>query len=251
MHTVLTIAWKDLRTGLFSMRAAAVFFFLLGFMGIFFYTFIDSLLGLQSMYPERPAGLEVLVSGIFNNLHFILLLVIPAVTMSVYSEEKRNHTWRLLSSAPVKPLHIVLGRYLAVLALMGLVFLASWVFPLYLLVLGNPDVGIILSSYLGLLMLTSSYIAFGLCVSSLTSHQFLAFLFTVAGIFLMLILNWVAVHLPAGKGVSGFFRYLASVTHLENFFAGLITVQDLMYFLTLTAVFLFLNLLIVDLQRWR
>jgi ABC-2 type transport system permease protein len=254
MRGVIAIARRDLRAYFSSPRAAAIFWFFLIFMGFFFNNFIHMFMQMTTQAPMmggQAPTLEQLLKALFYNLHFILLLVVPAVTMASFSEEKRNQSIRLLQTAPCTALEIVLGKFFAAGALMGLVLLASAVYPLFTITHGNPDKMIILSSYLGLFLLVSSQLAFGLWVSSMTSNQFMAFLFTMFGLFLLLILNWMAPNLSGGGLTESVMKYIASSDHLDAFFKGTISVSHTTYFLVFTGMFLFFTNVTLDSQRWR
>lgn len=253
MGAVLTIARRDLAAYFNSMKGSVIFWFFLIFMGFFFQSFIFTFVELQQRAPmmggEAPT-LEQLLTAIFNNLHFILLLVVPAVTMATFSEERKTHALRLLQTAPISATQIVLGKFIACAGLMALVLVASSVYPFFTKMYGNPDIGPIFTSYLGIFLLMCSQIAFGLWVSSMTSNQFIAFVFTMFGLFLLLILNWIAPNIASG-GAEGAIKYLASTTHLDVFFKGMLSVADVTYFIIFTILFLFFTNVVLDSQRWR
>jgi ABC-2 type transport system permease protein len=223
-------------------------------MGFFFNNFVGMFMQMTSQAPMmggQAPNLEQLLKALFYNLHFILLLVVPAVTMASFSEEKRNQSIRLLQTSPCTALEIVLGKFFAAAGLMTLVLLASVVYPLFTMTHGNPDKMMILTSYLGLFLLVCSQIAFGLWVSSMTSNQFMAFLFTMFGLFLLLILNWMAPNLSGGGITESILKYIASSDHLDAFFKGTLSVGHAAYFLVFTAMFLFFTNVTLDSQRWR
>ena len=85
----------------------------------------------------------------------------------------------------------------------------------------------------------------------MTSNQFMAFLFTMFGLFMLLILNWIAPNITGGGWSEGAVKYLASTSHLDVFFKGMITVTDTVYFVAFTATFLFFTNVVLDSQRWR
>lgn len=254
MSPVFTIMKRDLRAAFMSPRAAAIFFFFLIFMGSFFFNFIDTFISLQSQSPmmggEAPT-LEQVLKGIFYNLHFILILIVPAVTMSCFAEEKKNQTFRLLQTAPIKASQIVMGKFLGITALMTLILTASAVFPGFLVAFGSPDLGVIGSSYIGMFLLICSQLAFGMWVSSMTNNQFLAFLFTMAGLFLLLIVDFLAPSLTGNSVVENVLRYFSTTKHLDAFVSGTISVSHVSYFLVLTFGFLFFSNVVLDSQRWR
>jgi len=254
MGAALIIARRDLMSFFTSIKGASIFFFFLIFMGVFFQNFVATFAELTAQAPQHGGEaptLEQLTRAIFYNLHFILILIVPAVTMSAFSEEKRNHAFRLLQTSPVTSLQIVLGKFLASTSLLGFVLLASTVYPMFTVLYGNPDVGVILSSYLGIFLLMCGQVAFGIWISSMTSNQFIAFLFTMFGIFMLMILNWLAPHITGGGTLENVAKYVASTEHLDSFFKGLITVKSTMYFLCFSAMFLFFTNVALDSQRWR
>ena len=254
MGSVIAIAKRDFLSFFASMKGATIFFFFLIFMGFFFNSFVYTFVEMQQRAPMmggQAPTLDQLLKALFYNLHFILLLVVPAVTMASFAEEKRAHTIRLLQTAPVSSLQIVFGKFLASTVLLCAVLLASSLYPIFTVIYGNPDPGPVWTSYVGVLLLISSQVAFGLWVSSMTKSQFMAFIFTMAGLFLLLILNWIAPNITGTGWLESFFKYAASTTHLDVLFKGMITVADVTYFVCFTALFLFFTNVTIDSQRWR
>jgi ABC-2 type transport system permease protein len=203
------------------------------------------------MFGGEAPTVEQLLRALFYNLHFVLILVIPLITMSSFSEERRNQTLRLLQTSPVTATQIVFGKFLASAGILGLILLGSAVYPLYTLLYGNPDKAVILTSYLGLFLIMGGGVAFGLWVSSMTNNQIIAALFTIFGMFGLLILNWLAPNISGGGVMESVVKYLASTDHLDQFFKGILTVKDVTYFVCFIAFFLFFTNVVVDSQRWR
>ncbi len=254
MGAVLTIAKRDLTSYFSSIKGAAIFFFFLIFMGTFFQNFVATFMEMTQQAPQyggEAPTLEQLIRALFYNLHFILILIVPAVTMGSFSEEKRSHAYRLLQTAPISAKEIVLGKFLASAGLLAAVLLASSVYPLYAVAYGNPDLAVIAVSYLGIFLLMCGQVAFGIWISSMTSNQFLAFLFTMFGIFMLMILNWMAPHITGGGTLEEVAKYIASTEHLDTFFKGLISIKSVTYFICFTAMFLFFTNVVLDSQRWR
>lgn len=250
----LAIARRDLKAQLFSLRGCVVLFFFLIILGVFFQSFVYTFVDLQQENPllgAEPPSLDQLIRAISQNLHYVLLMALPALTMASFAEEKKTKVFRLLLAAPLKPWEIVVGKYFAAVGLLMIVLVSSLVYIGFLEAYAKPDLGLVLTSYMGLSLFVASHVAFGIWVSSQTQHQFLAFIFTLAGIFLMVVLNWIAPHIAGSEGVEAFVKFLASSSHLEPFFQGLITVSDVGYFLSLTGLFLGLTCLSVEGERWR
>ena len=254
MSAVFTIAKRDIKSYFASPKGGAILFFFLILMGSFFQNFVVSYVEYEqraAMQGGQAPTLEQLLRAFFYNLNFILVLIVPAVTMASFSEEKRNSSLRLLQTSPVKAIEIVLGKFVATAGMMGIVLLAASVYPFYLVLFGNPDGGVIATSLLGMFLLMCSQLAFGLWVSSMTNNQFMAFLFTMFGLFLLLVLNWLAPTLSGGGSLETIIKYIASTDHLDSFLKGMISVSHVSYFICFTALFIFLTNVSLDSERWR
>ena len=254
MTAILALAGRDFRANMFSLRGASIMFFFLIILGAFFQSFVYTFVEMSSSAPSMgasPPNLDQLVQATCHNLNFILLMALPAVTMASFSEERKTKSLRLLQTAPIGAFEIVMGKFFACFMVLSVVLVGSFVYMGFIAAYGKPDFGLMASSYLGLFLLVASHVAFGIFVSSMTSHQFLAFIFTLGGLFFMLILNWIAPNIASDTGVQGFVKYLASTTHLDPFFKGVISVGDVSYFLLMTVLFLFLSAQVIDSQRWR
>lgn len=254
MGAVTTIAARDLKSFFVSMKGAVTFGFLLLLMGLFFRSFAATFLEIQAqtvqMGGEAPK-LSQLMMAMFQNLQFILLFIIPAITMSTFAEERKTQVDRLLQTAPISSVQVVFGKFFGAAGILGIVLASSAVYQIFLFKYGNPEVGPILSSYLGIFLLMCGQVAFGLWVSSMVEHQFLAYIFTTFGLFLLLILAWVAPNITGSGAAEEFVKYLAASSHLDNFFSGLITVADLGYFAAFIGIFLFFTNVALDARRWR
>ncbi len=254
MGAISTIALRDLKSFFRSLTGPTVFFLFLLFIGIFFYGFIGKFMTMKQDAIQTGGGgatLEDLLQAIYANIHFILLFIIPAITMGTFAAEQKNHCDRLFKSAPVSSLQVVLGKYFACLGLMTMVLIASLIYPLFLAYYGNPDIGVIFGGFLGLFLLIASQLAFGVWVSSMTSNQLIAFIFTMSGLFLLLVLNFMVPDLTSANEAQEALKYIATTDHLHSFLKGTIQVKDLTYFLLFTIIFLFFSNVSLDSQRWR
>lgn len=180
-------------------------------------------------------------------LPFVMVLFIPAISMRLWAAEHRQGTFELLMTLPAKPWEVMLGKYLAALALFA-VTLAS-TFPLVVMVnaLGNPDNGTIVSGYVGLLLLGACFLAVGIFTSGLMRDQFPAFILGMLACFVMLILGTDFV----ASVIDGWFEtiklgtllqdYLGMFSHYDPLLTGVLALGDVVYFLALTLLFLALN----------
>jgi ABC-2 type transport system permease protein len=191
----------------------------------------------------------------FELLPLLLAFFLPAVTMRLWAEERKQRTVELLLTLPLTPLQAACGKYLAALGLYGGFLLGSLPIVVMLCVLGDPDGGLIVSSYLGLLCFGGLFLAFGLFLSSLSSDQITAFVTsTLLGFTLVLTGNArVAAVLdglfPALSAGSLLRENLSAMPHYEAFLAGTVSLAAVLYFVLLSALFLLLNAVVLRRSR--
>jgi ABC-2 type transport system permease protein len=197
------------------------------------------------LYYSREATLRYL----FYNVTVLLLLIGPALTMRLVAEERRSGTIELLLTSPVRDGEIIAGKFMAAMALWALMLALTFVYPLLLRLVGNPDPGPIVAGYLGLFLAGSAVLALGLVASTLTSNQVIAALIA----FGLSLLLWLADALegllsgPLGR----FFAYLSLSTHFEDFPKGIIDTRDVVFYLTVVVAALFVATRLLEARRWK
>ena len=243
MRNICTIAVRELKAYFGSPAAYLVAFLFLLVLGIIFYANI-----VAAILNQFAPGTEVVLGPMVT----LLLFVTPAVTMRLLADEQRLGTMELLLTAPVRDWEMVVGKWLGGFLFMVFIIALTWLFPLLLNQIVDPgiDQGVLVSGYLGLLLLTASLVAIGVAVSSLFSNQIAVF-FATLGIFLVLWLIGMPNQAAGGLG-SDLLRYLDFSEHYYNtFFQGIIDLSDTVYFLGLTVLALFIGTLSVETRRWR
>lgn len=184
---------------------------------------------------------------------WLYLFLIPALTMRLWAEERRAGTIELLLTLPVTMFQAVLGKFLATWIFTGVALALT--FPMWITVnyLGAPDNGIILTSYLGSLLMAGAFIAIGSCISAITKNQVIAFVVSVV-ISLLFVLSGFPLVLDFFSGwapeilvstISGF-SFLA---HFDAISKGVIDLRDVVYFVSLTGFWLFANTLLIELKK--
>jgi ABC-2 type transport system permease protein len=169
--------------------------------------------------------------------------------MRLLAEEQRMGTMDLLLTAPVRDWELVVGKWLGSFFFMLLILAATWIYPFILDLMTDPgiDQGVLVSSYVGLTFMVASMLAMGVLISSLFKNQVPAF-FTTLGLLLFL---WILGGF-AGSGGSPVTRYLSFLGHFyDNLFRGVLHLTDLVYYLSLTILALFLGTQAVEARRWR
>jgi ABC-2 type transport system permease protein len=192
--------------------------------------------------------------SVFFGYHaWLYLFLVPAIAMRLWAEERRSGTIELLLTLPVPIWATVLGKFLAAWLFAGLAL--GLTFPIWLTVnyLGHPDNGVIIAGYLGSFLMAGGYLAIGSCVSALTSNQVIAFvvsvvvcfLFTISGAPLVLDVFHSWAPLVLIDAISSF----SFLTHFSAIAAGVIDARDVLFFLSLIALFLTVNVVIIELKK--
>ena len=257
MRNSITIAGKEL-AGYFVQPVAYVVmtvFLLLG--GFFFFSLLQRFAMLVQTYSamQNPQILErinlnqIVIEPLLHNLSIVLVILVPAITMRSFAEEKRAGTYELLLTAPVRTGEIVAGKFIAASAFMLIMIALAGIFPLILVAFGNPEVAVMLSGYIGLALLSISFVSIGLFTSSLTQNQIIAAISCLGILLLLYVISWP---LPSGGGILGdLLRYLSLPQHFGQMVGGVIDTSDLVYFCTMIFVALFLTQRSVESARWR
>jgi ABC-2 type transport system permease protein len=244
MRNIWTIASREYKLYFSSPAAYMVAFMLLLILGFLFYNQVMS-----GMIQQVPPTIQVVVGPLVT----LLLFATPGITMRLLAEEQRLGTMELLLTAPVRDWELVVGKWLGGFLFMLTVLALTWLFPIILNKITSPgiDQGMLLSGYIGVALLTAALVAIGTAVSSLFSNQIAAF-FATLGVFLIL---WL-ISLPAQAGGGGasadLLRYLDMGEHFYNtFYNGIVDLSGVVYYLSITALALFLGTISVETRRWR
>ncbi len=180
-------------------------------------------------------------------------ILIPALSMRLWAEERKGGTIELLMTLPVSLWSAVLGKYLAAWAFTAVALFLT--FPIVITVnyLGNPDNGTIITAYLGSLFMAGGFLAIGSCVSAVTKNQVIAFVITivVCGLFVLagtpMVQGWLQGVVPTI--ISDTVRSFSFLTHFSAIRRGVIDARDVLFFASLIGCFLFMNAVIVDLKK--
>jgi ABC-2 type transport system permease protein len=257
MRNTLVIAGKELQ-GYFVQPVAYVVltvFLLLG--GWFFFAMLrqfDEMVQLIQMMGQAQSLQQMnlntrVIDPLLHDLSIVLVIVMPALTMRVFAEEKRTGTYELLLTAPVRTGEIVAGKFIASACFTLIMIALAWIFPLILMVFGNPEVGVMLAGYLALALLATTFVAVGLFTSSLTQNQIIAAISSFGLLILLYVISWPA---DAGGGIVwSLLKYLSLPEHFSTMVRGVIDTADIVFFLSVILLALFLTQRSVESARWR
>jgi ABC-2 type transport system permease protein len=177
------------------------------------------------------------------------LVLIPLITMRLFAEEKRQGTIELLLTSPITDLQMLLGKWLSAVAMYGTMVAFASINFFFLFAYGNPDLKPMLVGFLGLMLQAGALLSLGLFISTTTKNQIIAGAVTFGTALLLWTMEWVGGYETAtwAKVLS----YISVIPHFESFARGVIDTKDVIYFLSLTFLGLFLTARSLESLRWR
>ena len=252
-------SWIIAKRDLGSFFSSPIFYVITTvFLIIYSYIFVNilSFFSMQSMqsgqFQQMGIALninEMVIEPSFQNMAVVLLLIIPIVTMRSFAEEKKSKTFRLLLSSPVHLKEIIWGKFLACMIVITLMVLISSYSIGFLFMIGEPDIGPVLTGYLGILLTAGCYVSIGIFASSLTENQIVAAVITFGFSLFMWVIGWGAQ--TANSTTGQVLQYLSVIEHMDRFLKGMIETSDLAYYLSFIIFGLFLCYRTLDSNRWR
>lgn len=238
MKNIGAISRKELGSYLTSPMAYIVTAIFLALSGTFF-----------STYLAGTSFEDTSIRGFLDAAQILILMFAAVLTMRLVAEEKKMGTWELLLTAPVRDAEIVAGKFLGSLAVLAGMLVLTLYFPFLLVLFGDPDLGTIGTSYLGLLLLGCACLSIGIFASTLSSNQIVSAV-VAGGIFFGL---WFlgAVESFATGAIKELVPYLSLSHHFADFTRGIVDTRAIVYYLSVTALFLYLAIGSIQTARWR
>ncbi len=254
MSNIITICKKELNAYFRSPIAYGVMGFFALITGYFFNVsvafFVDRSLQAAQMGQSAPMNVdEWVVRNVLSNVGVIGLFLIPMMTMRSFAEEKRTGTIELLVTSPLRDTEIILGKWLGSLGFYATLLLLTAVNMVTLYFYGSPDWRPMLVGYLGLLLQGGALLAVGTFISSTTKNQIVAAVSTFCICLLLWVLDWVTQF--GQSSMTKVIVYLGVVSHMESFSKGVIDLKDVVYYISLIVIGLFLTARSMDSMRWR
>ncbi len=208
----------------------------MAFCGVFFYV--------QCLYTGTSNMYTV-----FQSMFFIVLFVIPLITMRLFAEDKKNKTDQALLTSPVNIPAIVFAKYLSALVMLVICLLSYIIDGVVLSFVGSPDWGVIFGNVFAMLLLGSAFIAIGVFISCMTESVIIAAVFSFAVNVLISLIDTIAATVQWGW-LQDALNALSFQTKYSNFALGLISLSDVVFFISITALFLFFTDRMIERKRW-
>lgn len=231
---MLAILKKEVKTYFYSPIA----YVLIGlFIFLSSYFFIPNLLYQQANF-----------NGNLGTMGFLLLFIVPMLTMRILAEDRKNGTEVLLITSPSGLTGIVLGKYLAALTVFLTMVVLTLIYPIILFAFGSTSLPELIGGYIGFILLGASLISVGVFVSSLTENQIIAAVVT----FVSLLTMWVIQSLAdtIGGWIALVLNWFSLLSRYEDFNRGILGLSPVVYYLSFIAVFLFLTIRVIEKRRW-
>ncbi len=254
MRNIWTIARRELYSYFVSPVAwvlLTIFAFLSGlFTYIISASFVRASLEGQMSGQSLPMNLnEQVIAPLFSNIAVVGLFLIPLISMRLFAEEKRQGTIELLVTSPVRDLEIVTGKWLSAVLMYGSLLLVLLIDYSFLFFYGNPDWKPVATGFLGILLQGACLLALGTFISTLTRNQIVAGAIGFALALVLWILNWTTSF--GNSDTVQVLNYLSIVSHMDSFSRGVIDTKDILYYLSMIFLGLFLTARSLESLRWR
>lgn len=236
MNKVLAIAQKELKTYFRSPIAYIILISTISIFNIFFFLIIDR---------NQEASLR----DVFRVMEFLFIFIVPLLTMKTFAEEKSSGSMEFLMTTPTTNTEIVLGKYLGSLIFLTLIIGITSSYYFIIEFFGQPQVWVVLAGYLGIWLEGALFVAVGILTSSWTKNQIIAAMSSYVILFLLYFSISFIKYFSGTAEV--LIRYIGTWSHAENFTVGLITVADLVYYLSGILICLVLTRLSIENRLWR
>lgn len=243
---VLTIFKREFKYNIYS---SVAYIIIIVFLIITAWSFTN-LLFLFNIVSVRSIFETSIPQLIYPPIPLLLTIFIPAITMRTFAEEMKSGSIELLLTKPVTDAEIIMGKFLSALVVTMLAIIPTLFYVIGLFFLGTPDIGIIISTYVGILLLSGLYVGIGLLVSSLTEHQVIAFIVTFLILFFLFLFNleWLLGKMP--PALVNIFEYIGPNYHFSNMARGVIDTKNLIYLLSGITITLMLTRISLERRKW-
>lgn len=254
MRNTLTICRRELYSYFVSPIAwvlLTIFAFLSGgFTTLITIAFVKASLEGQMTGQQMTMNVnEQVIGPLFSNMAVVSLFLIPMISMRLFAEEKRQGTIELLITSPVHDMEIIIGKWLSAVLMYGALLLVLLLDYVFFFMAGQPDWRPVATGFFGIFLQGACLLSLGTFISSLTRNQIVAGAIGFALALLLWILNWTTSF--GNSTTVQFFNYLSIVSHFDSFVRGVIDTKDVVYYLTMIFLGLFLTSRSLESMRWR
>ncbi|NLY43721.1 MAG: ABC transporter permease subunit [Clostridiaceae bacterium] len=230
---------------IFRRELKAYFFSPLGYVFIGFFLLLSGYFFSVSNILRATVNMAVF----FSNLSLVFLFLIPILTMRLISEEIKNRTDQLLFTSPVSLTGIVLGKYLAALSMLLITLVITGIYTIFLNIFSDPPMGEIITGYIGFFLLGASFISVGIFISSLTENQIIAAVASFSVLIILWFINWIIPYASNPMFVK-VLEWFSMLKRFEVFNMGILSLNNIVYFVSFIITFVFLTIRVLEKRRW-
>lgn len=198
------------------------------------------LINVQQSYADFTSNL--------STMGFLLLFIVPILTMRILADERKSGTEVLLVTSPVSISNIVIGKFLATFTVFMVMVVLSFIYPIILFSFGKPPFASLLGAYIGFILLGAAFISVGIFASALTDSQVVAAIIGFVSLLLMWLMDSIATF--AGGFVGKILNWFSLLSRYETFYKGILDLSPIVYYLSFTVVFVFLAIQVIERRRW-
>jgi len=235
---------KELRSYFSSWIAYVLFSVFLAMSGYFFYT--------DLVYFTMWQGSDIQIGMwqfFFHDIRFIMLLMIPVLTMGLFAEEKKSGTVELLFTFPLKDIDILMGKFLSSIFIFFLMLFFTIIYPVVLNYIHAIDFAPVAAGYLGLFLMGCAFISVGILVSSITENQIIAAFVTFVCLLFFWTVGWNEG--VGGEIVTKLTMAISFFDHFYGFARGVIEIKDVVFNISFTLLFLFFTIKSLESRKWK
>ncbi|MFV1984285.1 MAG: ABC transporter permease subunit [Thiohalomonadales bacterium] len=245
---IWSIATRELRSLFLTPLAWAILAITQFILCLFFLKSVEVYLTIQPKLEANnsdPGITAFIAESLYGSAAFILMMIVPLLTMRLISSERQNKTLTLLFSAPLSMTEIILGKYFGVILFLLIMIAMISIMPLTVLIGGSLDFGLLFSNLMGLFLILSTFAAIGLYISTITNNPILSAVISFTSLLLLNLIDLLATV----DNPSGLFAYISLRSHLNNLFTGFFKSSDVIYYLLLIVTFIILSIRRLDNDR--
>ncbi len=228
---------------IFKREFKAYFYSPMAYVLIGLYTFLSSIFFTQNLFGQSAD-----FNGNLSTMGFLLMFIVPILTMRILAEDRKNGTEVLLVTSPSSLTGIVMGKFLSVLAVFGVMTAITFLYPLILSGFGKPALAQLIGGYVGFILLGATFISVGVFASSLTENQVIAAVIGFASLLTMWIIDFVSR--LTGGWVAKVLNWFSLLSRYDDFNRGILNLSAILYYLSFIFVFIFLTIRVIEKRRW-
>ena len=219
------------------------------------YVVVAALLALYGFfyYQVMAIGSSSYITQVFSTMFMFSMMIMPIITMRSMSDDRKNKTDQLLITSPMSITSIIVGKFLAAVSVLLITIVITFVYPVIIAAYGRLTMGTLVTNYIGFFLMGCVYISIGLLMSTLCENQVTAAVVTLVVNIMLQVLEYVPSMLSSGSYFSfigKLFSWLSLNARNADFAAGLLSVSNILYFISFVAVVLFLAVRVVERRRW-